>query len=187
MWADAPSTGDFVRTMDGQPAEQKTQAKLLWDDKNLYVAFINEDKDIWTTLDKHDDKLWTQEADEMFIDADGDGKTYVELQVNAKGATFDSYLPTYRQNQNDWDSGMKAGVHDRRHAQQARRRGQALDRRAGDSARGGEGQREGHEERAAQGGHRVARELLPHGSADRPPAVGHRLVGADGRRLPRAR
>ena len=46
----------------------------------------------------------------MFIDADGDGKTYVELQVNPKGATFDSYLPTYRQNQNDWDSGMKAGV-----------------------------------------------------------------------------
>jgi hypothetical protein len=109
-WADAPSTGDFVRTMDGQPAEQKTQAKLLWDDKNLYVAFINDDKDIWTTLDKHDDKLWTQEADEMFIDADGDGKTYVELQVNAKGATFDSYLPTYRQNQNDWDANMKAGV-----------------------------------------------------------------------------
>jgi hypothetical protein len=46
----------------------------------------------------------------MFIDADGDGKTYVELQVNAKGATFDSFLPTYRQNQNDWESGMKAGV-----------------------------------------------------------------------------
>ena len=46
----------------------------------------------------------------MFIDADGDGKTYVELQVNPKGATFDSYLPTYRQNQNDWDSGMKVGV-----------------------------------------------------------------------------
>ncbi len=109
-WAEAESTGDFVRTMDGQPAEQKTWAKVLWDDKYLYVAFDNEDKDIWTTLDKHDDKLWTQEADEMFIDADGDGKTYVELQVNPKGATFDSYLPSYRQNQNDWESGMKAGV-----------------------------------------------------------------------------
>jgi hypothetical protein len=109
-WADAASTGDFVRTMDGQPAEQKTWAKVLWDDKNLYVAFDNEDKDIWTTLDKHDDKLWTQEADEMFIDADGDGKTYVELQVNPKGATFDSWLPSYRQNQNDWESGMKAAA-----------------------------------------------------------------------------
>jgi hypothetical protein len=109
-WADAPSSGDFVRTMDAQPAEQKTSAKVLWDDKFVYVGFVNEDKDIWTTLDKHDDKLWTQEADEMFIDADGDGKTYVELQVNPKGVTFDSFLPTYRQNQNDWDSGMKAGV-----------------------------------------------------------------------------
>lgn len=109
-WNDAPSSGDFVRTMDAQPAEQKTSARVLWDDKFVYVAFVNEDKDIWTTLDKHDDKLWTQEADEMFIDADGDGKTYVELQVNPKGVTFDSFLPTYRQNQNDWDSGMKAGV-----------------------------------------------------------------------------
>jgi hypothetical protein len=109
-WAEAPTTSEFVRTLDGAPAEQKTVAKLLWDDKNLYVAFVNEDKDVWSTLDKHDDKLWTQEADEMFIDADGDGKTYVELQVNPKNATYDSYLPTYRQNNNDWESGMKTAV-----------------------------------------------------------------------------
>jgi hypothetical protein len=109
-WKDAPSTSEFVRTMDGAAAEQKTTAKLLWDDKYLYVAFENQDSDVWTTLDKHDDKLWTQEADEMFIDADGDGKTYVELQVNPKGVTYDSYLPVYRQNQNDWESGTKAAV-----------------------------------------------------------------------------
>ncbi len=109
-WKDAPSTGAFVRTMDAGKPEQATTAKLLWDDKNLYVAFELEDKDVWTTLDKHDDKLWTQEAVEMFIDADGDGKTYVELQANPKGVTFDSWLPAYRKNENDWDSNMKAGV-----------------------------------------------------------------------------
>ena len=109
-WKDAPSTVAFVRTMDGGAAEQGTTAKLLWDDKFLYVAFEMEDKDVWTTLDKHDDKLWTQEAVEMFIDADGDGKTYVELQANPKGTTFDSYLPAYRKNENDWDSNMKVGV-----------------------------------------------------------------------------
>jgi hypothetical protein len=83
---------------------------VLWDDKNLYVAFDMEDKDVWSTLDKRDDKLWTQEAVEIFIDADGDGKTYVELQANPRGALFDSYLPNYRQNQNDWNSDTKVAV-----------------------------------------------------------------------------
>jgi hypothetical protein len=110
VWKDAPTTTEFVKTMDGQPAEQKTVAKLLWDDKNLYVAFDAADKDVWTSLDKHDDKLWTQEAVEMFIDADGDGKSYVELQVNPKNTTFDSYLGTYRKNENDWTSKMKTAV-----------------------------------------------------------------------------
>ena len=109
-WKDAPRSTAFVRTMDGANADQSTVARLLWDDKNLYVAFELEDRDVWTTLDKHDDKLWTQEAVEMFIDADGDGKTYVELQANPKGTTFDSYLPTYRKNENDWESNMKVGV-----------------------------------------------------------------------------
>lgn len=110
VWTEAATSDDFVRTMDGQPADQKTTAKVLYDDKNLYVALDNEDADVWSTLEKHDDKLWTQEADEMFIDADGDGKTYVELQVNPKGITYDSYLPAYRKNQNDWESGTKAVV-----------------------------------------------------------------------------
>ncbi len=109
-WKDAASTGVFVRTIDGLPVDQKAEAKVLWDDKMLYVAFDIEDKDVWTTLDKRDDKLYTQEAVEVFIDADGDGKTYIELQTNPKGAIFDSYLPSYRANQNDWDSGMKVGV-----------------------------------------------------------------------------
>jgi len=109
-WDAAESSGEFVRSMDGGAADQKTTAKVLWDDKFVYVAFDNADKDIWSNLDKHDEKLWTQEADEMFIDADGDGKTYVELQVNPKGATFDSYLPAYRKNENDWDAGLKAAV-----------------------------------------------------------------------------
>lgn len=109
-WKNAPSTGEFVRTQDGGKADQKATAKLLWDDKFLYVAFEMEDKDVWSTLDKRDDKLWTQEAVEMFIDADGDGKTYVELQANPLGTVFDSYLPAYRKNENDWDAGMKVGV-----------------------------------------------------------------------------
>jgi hypothetical protein len=106
-WAQALSTGPFVNTLSGAPAEQKTQAKLLWDSKFLYVAFDNEDTDIWSNLTKRDDKLWTQEADELMIDADGDGKSYVELQVAPNGNIFDTYLPTYRKYEDSIDPKRK--------------------------------------------------------------------------------
>jgi len=95
-WAGVPTTGPFVNTLAGTPVAQRTEAKLVWDKKFLYVGIENEDSDVWTSLDKRDDKLWTQEADELMIDADGNGKTYVELQVAPNGNVFDTYLPTRR-------------------------------------------------------------------------------------------
>lgn len=109
-WAEAASTGPFVNTMNGSPVPQAGSAKALWDDENLYLAFFFQDSDVWGTLDKHDDKLWTQEVAEVFIDADGDGRTYVELQVSPKNVTFDSWLPTYRANDNAWDAPMQTAV-----------------------------------------------------------------------------
>jgi cellulose/xylan binding protein with CBM9 domain len=119
VWHDAPSTGAFTNTMTGAAADQKTEAKLLWDGKFLYVAFDNQDTDIWSNLTKRDDKLWTQEADELMIDADGNGKTYVELQVAPNGNVFDTYLPEYRKYEDSidpkrkpysWNSKMQAKV-----------------------------------------------------------------------------
>jgi hypothetical protein len=107
VWHDAPSTGAFTNTLNGSPADQKTEAKLLWDGKFLYVAFDNQDTDIWSSLTKRDDKLWTQEADELMIDADGNGKTYVELQVAPNGNVFDTYLPEYRKYEDSLDPKKK--------------------------------------------------------------------------------
>ena len=106
--------------MSGAPVDQKTEAKLLWDSKFLYVAFNNTDTDVWSSLTKRDDKLWTQEADELMIDADGNGKTYVELQVAPNGNVFDTYLPEYRKYEDSidpkkkpysWNSKMNVKVH----------------------------------------------------------------------------
>jgi hypothetical protein len=118
-WKSAPSVGAFVDTMTGLPNDVKTDAKLLWDDQNLYIAFENTDSDVWGTLTKRDDKLWTQEADEVMIDADGNGKTYIELQVAPNGTIFDAYLPEFRKYEDtidgkrkpfDWNSKVKASV-----------------------------------------------------------------------------
>jgi len=102
-WKDAPSTGPFVNTMSGGPADQSTEAKLLWDDKFLYVGFENADTDVWSDLPKHDDKLWTEEAVELMIDADRNGKSYIELQIAPNGTVFDAYLPSYRKYEDSLD------------------------------------------------------------------------------------
>lgn len=109
-WSKAPSTGAFVETMNGGKASVKTEAKVAWDESNIYLAFAMEDSDVWSSLKGRDDKLWTQEAVEIFIDANGDKKDYVELQVNPNGAIFDSYLAGYRKNDNTWNSTMKVAV-----------------------------------------------------------------------------
>jgi hypothetical protein len=118
-WKAAPTTGVFVDTMTGGTAPIKTEAKMLWDDQNLYFAFENTDSDVWAGLNKRDDKLWTQEAVEVMIDADGNGKTYVELQVAPNGTLFDTYLPERRRYEDaldpkrkpfDWNSKTKAAV-----------------------------------------------------------------------------
>jgi hypothetical protein len=106
-WASAPSTGPFVNTMTGAPVALKTEAKLLWDKKYLYVGIDNVDSDVWAKLDKRDDKLWTEEADEIMIDADGNGRSYVELQVAPNGNLFDTYLPERRKYEDTINPKMK--------------------------------------------------------------------------------
>ena len=110
VWAKARPTAAFVNTMNGSPSPLRTSAKVAWDDKHLYVAFDNVDDDIWTSFTKRDDKLWTQEAVEIFIDANGDGRDYIELQISPNGTIFDSYLSAYRKNDNAWNSGLQAAV-----------------------------------------------------------------------------
>lgn len=119
IWAEAPSMGVFLNTLTGEPVRQRTEAKMLWDDKFVYLAFQNQDDDVWGDFDKRDDKLWQQEAVEIMIDANGDGKTYTEYQVSPKGTVFDTYLPEYRKYEDSldpkakpfsWNSGLKAAV-----------------------------------------------------------------------------
>jgi hypothetical protein len=119
QWKAAPSTGLFVDPGSGKAAPISTEAKLLWDNQNLYIAFENVDTDVWTSLEGRDAKLWTQEAVEVMIDADGNSKTYIELQVAPNGNIFDTYLPSPRKYEDtldpkrkpyDWNSKLKAAV-----------------------------------------------------------------------------
>jgi hypothetical protein len=109
-WKGAAKLGQFKHTMSGKPALRATDVHLMWDDENLYVAMRAEDDYLMSQYQEHDDELWHEDAFEIFLDTKGDGKRYYELQVNPAGVVFDSFLPSYRKNQNEWTSQMVVQV-----------------------------------------------------------------------------
>jgi hypothetical protein len=90
-WAKA-GTVDLVLNRDGSPSPAKTSAKLLYDDKFLYVSFRCADENIFATMTKRDEHLFEEEVVEVFLQPDPVQGSYVELEVNPLGALLDIYL-----------------------------------------------------------------------------------------------
>ena len=91
-WAKVPTVGEFVRNLDGSPAANKTEARVVYDDSFLYFAFRCVDDNIWATFKRRDEHLWDEEVVEVFLQADEHHPSYIELEVNPLGAMLDIYL-----------------------------------------------------------------------------------------------
>lgn len=92
VWQTAPFTEKFVLYTDGSSPVMSTIAQMLWDSTNIYFAFKALDTDIWATKTHRDEGLWREEAVELFIDPDGDGLNYIEIQINPLGTVCDILL-----------------------------------------------------------------------------------------------
>lgn len=90
-WQDAQRVPPLLM-WDGKPAPDITECKLLWDDRALYVLFVCQDADIQASFRNRDEPLYQEDVVEVFIDADADEKTYMELIVNPLNTVFDNYL-----------------------------------------------------------------------------------------------
>jgi len=103
----------LVTSLDGEPdpeADKATRVWLAWDPTNLYIAGDLPDEDLFTSYQNHDDPLYKQDVFEVFLAADNRGNNYLELQVSARGVTFDARFPRYRQGDEAWDSSWKTAV-----------------------------------------------------------------------------
>ena len=111
-WAAAAASPELVPAEGSGDPVGKATAKLTWDDQSLYAFISVTDSDVWTEYKNHDDPLWKQDCVELFIDADGNRRGYIELQVNPNNATFDSWFATTRAQPGDpsWESGMVTAV-----------------------------------------------------------------------------
>ena len=93
-WAAAPWTEDFT-DIEGsvKPAPAyRTRVKMLWDESFLYVGAELMEPDIWSTLAVHDEIVFHDNDFEVFIDPNGDGREYYEIEINARGTVFDLFL-----------------------------------------------------------------------------------------------
>lgn len=93
-WREAAWTEDFVDIAG--PAKPRprlrTRAKMLWDERCLYIGAELEEPDVWGTVTRHDDVIFRDNDFEVFIDPGGEGGPYAELEVNALGTTWDLLL-----------------------------------------------------------------------------------------------
>lgn len=70
-----------------------TRAKMIWDDKGLYIAAELLDSHVWAYLKNYDDIVFYDNDFEVFIDPDNDTHRYYEFEVNALNTMFDLFMP----------------------------------------------------------------------------------------------
>lgn len=101
FWEDAPFTNDFL-DIEGEHMPTPrflTQAKMLWDDENLYIGAKLYGNEIWGTVTQQDDIIFQDNDFEIFIDPDSDTRQYYEFEMNVLNTTWDLFLPAaYRDN-----------------------------------------------------------------------------------------
>jgi len=93
-WAVAAWTEDFVNIQGvAAPAPPlRTRVKVLWDDEHLYIGAEMEEPHLWATLQDRDAIIYRDDDFEVFLDPDGDGLAYFEIEINALGTVFDLFL-----------------------------------------------------------------------------------------------
>jgi hypothetical protein len=117
-WKKAAWTDNFV-DIEGalKPIPiYKTRAKMLWDEKYLYVGAEIQEPNLWATLKQRDTVIFRDKDFEVFIDPNGSTQPYYETEINAFGTAWDLLLrEPYRDVDkaaiNAWDiKGLKVGV-----------------------------------------------------------------------------
>ena len=91
-WTEAQPVGAFVNNRDGSRSELQTDARILYDERFIYFAFRVVDQNVWATMKRRDEHLWTEEVVEVFLQPNPSLPNYIELEVNPLATMLDIYL-----------------------------------------------------------------------------------------------
>ena len=88
-WRDAAA-------IDWGPERYRTTFQACWDVTALHVRFDAVDTAPWFTMRTRDAHLWEEEVVEIFLDAEGAGVNYAELEINPANVVCDLRVETAR-------------------------------------------------------------------------------------------
>jgi hypothetical protein len=97
-WKDAPR-------IQWGPGAYTTTFAALWSSSALYLRFDARDAAPWHTMTQRDEHLWEEEVVEAFLDPDGSGRTYAEIEISPGNVVCDLMVKPLPSKEHDltWD------------------------------------------------------------------------------------
>jgi len=89
QWTEAVWSRRFVDMASGRRGMYDTRAAIVWDNTNLYIAFVAEEPFVCAELTERDSIVFQENDLEVFIDG---RDCYYELEVNAANTVYEVFF-----------------------------------------------------------------------------------------------
>ncbi|HEY3379293.1 MAG TPA: carbohydrate-binding family 9-like protein [Armatimonadota bacterium] len=97
LWQHA-AIAELTEPTTGEPHALGTTARMLYNDRYLYLGFHCQDDYIQATLTAHDAEVWTEGCCEAFLCPSDKMRQYYEINVNPLNTVFDTFILNGREN-----------------------------------------------------------------------------------------
>ena len=71
------------------PGPYTTEFRALWNNQGLFLRFDAYDRQPWSTMTRRDAHLWEEEVVEIFLDPNGSGQNYAEIEISPANVICD--------------------------------------------------------------------------------------------------
>jgi hypothetical protein len=114
-WALAERVSDFMQRDpdNGQPGSERTVARVMFDEENIYLSFVMYDgqPERITARDlRRDSRMETDDSIAVILDTFDDRRNGFIFQVNPLGTKYDALLRNESQINSDWDEKWEAAA-----------------------------------------------------------------------------
>ena len=90
-WGAMPSLV-LVDNVTGEPSLEQTTVRGCWSEQFLCFQYICQDSFVRSDYTKRDEPLYEQDVIEIFIDEEGNGIHYIELEISPHNVIFDAKI-----------------------------------------------------------------------------------------------